>query len=177
MIKTRFLAVVALSVLATACSGGGSEAKKEETAAAPAAPAAAPAAPAAAPAAPAPVAAGAPAKDDVTTLDGVKFASLTGNAAAGKIVFAQCRTCHVTDAGVNKTGPSMHQIIGRTAGQVAGFNYTAANKNSGIVWSKEKMFQYLEKPQRVVPGTKMVFAGIPEAQKRADLIAYLATLK
>jgi cytochrome c len=79
----------------------------------------------------------------------------------------------VTDAGVNKTGPSLNGIIGRAAGSVAGFNYSPANKGSGITWSKEKLFQYLEKPQRVVPQTKMIFAGIPDAQKRADLIAYL----
>lgn len=109
----------------------------------------------------------------MTTLDGTTFASFTGTAAAGKIVFAQCRTCHVTDAGVNKTGPSLHQIIGRTAGSIAGYTYSPANAGSGVVWTKEKLFQYLEKPQRVIPKTKMIYAGLPDAQKRADLIAYL----
>jgi cytochrome c len=98
---------------------------------------------------------------------------LTALAAAGKVVFAQCRTCHVTDPGVNKTGPSLAGIIGRPAGSVPGFNYSPANKGSGITWTKEKLFQYLEKPQRVIPKTKMIFAGIPDAQKRANLIAYL----
>ncbi len=174
MIKTRALiGVVAMSALAAGCSGGGSEG--EESAQPPAPTAQAPAAPAApAPAAPAPAApAGAPAATDVATLDGTTFASFTGNAAAGKTVFAQCRTCHVTDAGVNKTGPSLNGIIGRKAGTVAGFSYSPANANSGITWTKEKLFQYLENPQRVIPKTKMVFAGIPDAQKRADLIAYL----
>jgi cytochrome c len=170
MIKSNALVgVVALSALVAACSGGGSESKEPEKTAE-ATPAPAPAAPAApAPAAPA----GPPAATDVATLDGTTFASFTGNAAAGKLVFAQCRTCHVTDAGVNKTGPSLNGIIGRAAGTVAGFNYSPANKGSGITWSKEKLFQYLEKPQRVVPQTKMIFAGLPDAQKRADLIAYL----
>ena len=141
MNKSRALAgVVALSALAAACSGGGSEkkaAEKTAEAAPVAAPAAAPvAAPAAAPA-------GAPAATDVATLDGTTFAAMTGNAAAGKLVFAQCRTCHVTDAGVNKTGPSLHGIIGRKSGSVAGFNYSPANAGSGVVWSKEKLFQYL----------------------------------
>jgi cytochrome c len=165
MIKSRALiGVVALSALVAACGGGG-ESEETETAAAPAAPAAAPAAPAAP--------AGPPAATDVTTLDGTTFASFTGNAAAGKTVFAQCRTCHVTDAGVNKTGPSLNGIIGRKSGTVAGFNYSPANANSGVTWTKEKLFQYLEKPQRVIPQTKMIFPGIPDAQKRADLIAYL----
>ena len=168
MIKTRALiGAVALSALLAACSGG--EEKKAADPAPTAAPAPAPVA--AAPAAPA--ASAAPAKDDLTTLDGTQLASFAGTAAAGKLVFAQCRTCHVTDAGVNKTGPSLAGIIGRTAGTVPGFTYSPANATSGIVWTKEKLFQYLEKPQRVVPKTKMIFAGLPDAQKRADLIAYL----
>jgi cytochrome c len=171
--KIAIVGMVAMSALMTACSGGGGESQSSETAQAPAP---APAAPAPAPAAatPAPAAAaGPPAAADVATLDGVAYASLTGNAAAGRTVFAQCRTCHVTDAGVNRIGPSLHQVVGRTAGTVAGYAYSAANANSGITWTTEKLFQYLENPQRVVPGTKMVFAGIADAQRRADLIAYL----
>ena len=171
MIKIRALAgVVALSAFVAACSGGGSDSKEGSKTAEAETPAPAPApAPVAAPAAPA----GPPAAADVTTLDGTTFAGLVGNAAAGKLVFAQCRTCHVTDAGVNKTGPSLNGIIGRKSGSVAGFNYSPANAASGVVWSKEKLFQYLEKPQRVIPKTKMIFAGLPDAQKRADVIAYL----
>ncbi len=70
-------------------------------------------------------------------------------------------------------GPSLAGIVGRAAGSVAGYSYSNANKNSGITWTPEKMFQYLEKPARVVPGTKMAFAGLPKAQDRADVIAYL----
>lgn len=171
MVKARILvAVVGLSTLAASCSGGGSESNEPEKTAEATAPAAAPAAPpAAAPAAPA----GPPAATDVTTLDGTTFASFTGDAAAGKLVFAQCRTCHVTDAGVNKTGPSLNGIIGRKSGSVAGFSYSPANAASGVTWTKEKLFQYLEKPQRVIPKTKMIFAGLPDAQKRANVIAYL----
>lgn len=161
--------VMAMSALVAACGGAESE-KKADAPTAPAA--AAPAAPVAA--APAPAApAGAPAATDVATLDGVQFASLTGNAVAGKTVFAACRTCHVTDPGVNRIGPSLAGIVGRPASSVAGFAYSPANHNSGITWTKEKLFQYLENPQRVVPGTKMIFPGIPDAQRRADLIAYL----
>lgn len=157
------VAVVALSTFTVACSGGGSE--SNETA------------PTseneASEAAAAPVDAGPPAADDITTLDGVEYASLTGDAASGKRVFAQCRTCHVTDPGVNRIGSSLAGIIGSPAGSVAGFKYTDANKNSGITWTEGKMFQYLEDPKRVIPKTRMIFGGIPDAQKRADLIAYL----
>ncbi|MEG8029140.1 cytochrome c family protein [Sphingomonas aerolata] len=116
--------------------------------------------------------AAAPAPDNVDTLSGVKFAGYTG-AAKGKTAFITCQTCHTVEAGVNKIGPSLHEVVGRAAGTVAGYTYSAANKNSGITWTPEKLFQYLEKPQRVVPGTKMAFPGIPDPQKRADVIAYL----
>jgi cytochrome c len=111
----------------------------------------------------------------VTTLDGTVIASFTGNAVNGKAVFAQCRACHVTDAGVNMSGPSLHNIVGRMSGTVPGYNYSAANAGAKFVWTKEKLFQHLEKPQRVIPGTKMMFSGIQDAQKRADVIAYLET--
>lgn len=129
---------------------------------------------AAAPATPAaPAATAAPAADNVDTVSGVKLASYTGDAAKGETVFVTCKTCHAVEAGVNKIGPSLAGIIGRKAGTIAGYSYTPANKNSGITWTPEKMFQYLENPQRVVPGTKMAFAGLSDPQKRADVIAYL----
>lgn len=124
-----------------------------------------------------PAAAAKPAADNTDTLDGTKFASFTGDAAAGEKAFAVCKTCHSPESGKNMVGPSLWNVHGRPAGQVAGFNYSAANKNSGITWSNEKLFQYLESPQRVVPGTKMTYTGVKEPQKRADIIAYLDTLK
>ena len=158
MVKTSILAgVVALSALIAACSGGSEQSEPAKTAETET---------------PEP-AAGPPAADDVTTLDGTTLASLTGDAAAGKLAFAQCRTCHVTDAGVNKIGPSLNGVIGRKTGSVAGFNYSPANSGAGFNWTKEKLFQFLEKPQRVIPQTKMIYAGLPDAQKRADIIAYL----
>lgn len=129
---------------------------------------------AAAPATPAaPAAAAAPAADNTDTISGVKLASYTGDAAKGETDFITCKTCHAIEAGVNKIGPSLHGIIGRKASSVAGYSYSTANHNSGITWTPEKLFQYLENPQRVVPGTKMAFAGFSDPQKRADVIAYL----
>ena len=163
------IGAIALSTLAAACSGGGSAPAEPEATDEPTA-----AAPAEEPATPPPAEdAGPPAADDVATLDGTEYANFTGDAAAGKAVFAQCRTCHTTEEGKNMTGPSLHNVVGREAGTVAGFNYSDANKNSGITWTEQKLFQYLEKPQRVIPGTKMIFPGLPDAQKRADVIAYL----
>lgn len=115
----------------------------------------------------------APAPDNTDTIDGVKLASYTGDAAKGKTAFITCQTCHSIVAGENKIGPSLHAVVGREAGTIPNYTYTPANKNSGITWTPEKLFQYLENPQRVVPGTKMTFAGFADPQKRADVIAYL----
>ena len=163
-----------LSAALAGCSQGssGDEAASEPANETAAAPAEAPAAPAATPAA-----AAAPAADNVDTLSGAKFADFTGDAAKGETAFITCKTCHAVEAGTNKIGPSLAGIVGRKAGTVAGFNYTPANRDSGITWTEAKLFQYLENPQRVVPKTKMAFAGIPDPQKRADVIAYLSTLK
>lgn len=119
----------------------------------------------------------APAADNTDTLDGSTFASFTGNAAAGEKVFIACKTCHSTEAGKNMTGPTLHAIQGQHSGVVPGYTFSTANKKSGIVWSDEKLFQYLENPQRVIPGTKMTYTGVKDPQQRADLIAYLNTLK
>lgn len=169
--KKVLMATAAGGLMMTAACGGGDEPKQAKSGAANQA---APAQNAAAPAGGS-AKADAPAPDNVETVSGVTFASVTGNAGAGEAVFAQCKTCHVTDPGVNRIGPSLHGIVGRPAGQVAGYTYSPANANSGITWSPEKLFQYLENPQRVVPGTKMAFAGIPDPQRRADLIAWLET--
>lgn len=122
-------------------------------------------------AAPVPAEAVAPA----SAAGGVTYASLTGDAVAGEKVFIQCKSCHVVEPGVNRVGPSLHGVVGRTAGSVEGFRYSPANKNSGLVWTEEQLFTYLENPRKTVPGTYMAFAGLKEPQKRADVIAYLKT--
>lgn len=161
----------ASALLLAACGGGESEpAATDAMAAEEAAAEAAPAAEEAAAEEP-----GAPAADDVATVDGTTLADFTGDAAAGEKTFMQCASCHVVEPGVNRVGPSLAGIVGRAAGSVEGYNYTDANANSGITWTPEKMFQYLEDPRRVVPGTKMAFAGLKDGQDRANVIAYLQT--
>ncbi|MEO1252784.1 MAG: cytochrome c family protein [Pseudomonadota bacterium] len=98
---------------------------------------------------------------------------LTGDEGAGRRVFVKCLACHAVQEGVNKVGPSLYGIVGREAGTVDGFNYSEANANSGIVWTEDVLFAYLEDPQGYIPGTKMIFPGLPNAQDRADVIAYL----
>ncbi len=118
-------------------------------------------------------AAGPPGTIPIAATDGGK--PVFGNPTTGKAVFNTCGTCHSIVAGQNKVGPSLHGIIGRHSGIVPNFRYSAANKNSGIVWTEQKLFDYLAAPQKMVPGTYMSFAGYKEPQKRADVIAYLKT--
>ncbi len=115
-----------------------------------------------------------PAAEEAPAAD-VAFADLTGDAAAGETVFAQCRTCHLLEEGKNGVGPSLYNIIGREAGSIEGFNYSDANASSGITWTEDVMFEYLEAPRDYIPGTRMAFPGLKDAQDRADVIAYLQT--
>ncbi|MDB5699847.1 MAG: cytochrome c family protein [Sphingomonadales bacterium] len=115
----------------------------------------------------------APAAASVDTLSGAKFADFKGDPGAGEAIFVQCKSCHAIEPGVNRTGPSLHGVVGRKAGIIDGFHYSPPMRNSGIVWSEPKLFEFLELPRHVVPGTMMSFAGIDDPQKRADVIAYL----
>lgn len=73
-------------------------------------------------------------------------------------------------------GPSLFGIVGRPAGSVPGFHYSAANRNSGLTWDTATLDKYLTNPRQMVPGTLMAYPGLTDARKRTDLIAYLATL-
>jgi cytochrome c len=73
----------------------------------------------------------------------------------------------------NKVGPELNGLDGRHAGTAAGFNYSEANKNSGIVWNETTFKDYIRSPQAKIPGTKMAFAGITNPQEIEDLWAYL----
>lgn len=95
----------------------------------------------------------------------------------GKRVFAKCAVCHATDEGRNGAGPSLFKVVGANAGHVAGFRYSDAMANSGIVWTEETLSQYLENPAQFLPGNIMAFPGLPSETDRADLIAYLQSLQ
>lgn len=100
-----------------------------------------------------------------------------GDAARGQAAFVVCKTCHVAERGINRIGPSLFGVVGRKSGTLAGYNYSAANKAKGVVWTPQVLFTYLENPQKFIPGTKMTYPGLKDAQKRADVIAFLATKK
>lgn len=101
------------------------------------------------------------------------------DAAAGEAVFKRnCTACHSAQEGKNLLGPSLFGIVGRAAGTAPNFTkYSAANKNSGITWTPAVLGPYLTDPRGYVKGTIMVFPGVKDAKQRADLIAYLETLK
>jgi len=101
------------------------------------------------------------------------LAQSAGNADAGKVVYLQCKTCHSLEPGKNGVGPSLHGVFGRKAGTEPGYNYSPAMKNANVVWSDGTLFKYLSGPQAFIPGNKMPFPGLPDAQKRSDVIAFL----
>jgi cytochrome c len=99
------------------------------------------------------------------------------DADAGQAVFkTQCGICHSVVQDKNMVGPSLFGIVGRKSGSVEGFHYSAANKNAGITWDAATLDKYLTAPREVVPGTIMTYLGLKDDAKRADVIAYLATL-
>lgn len=97
------------------------------------------------------------------------------NVANGEEVFKKCRACHqLGETARNTIGPQLNGIIGRTAGTVEGFNYSNANKSSGVTWDKASFLTYIKDPRAAMPGNKMAFAGIKDEQEANDLFAYLA---
>ncbi len=117
-------------------------------------------------------AAAAPAADvDVVTL------LAKADPANGKAIFKKCQSCHVAEKGKASTvGPNLWGIVDRPKASYPGFGYTDAMKSKGGDWSFAELGHFLRNPKAYVPGTKMVFAGLPTPNDEADLIAFLATL-
>jgi cytochrome c len=105
-------------------------------------------------------------------------AQAAGDAGAGKTLFNQkCALCHSVVQGQNKIGPSLYGVVGRKAGSLDGYNYSAAMKAADRTWDDATLDPYLAAPRKDIPGVKMIFAGLPEATDRSNVIAYLDTLK
>ena len=93
----------------------------------------------------------------------------------GQRSFNKCLPCHaIGPAAENKVGPELNGLDGRQAGTAANFNYSDANKNSGITWGKEVFLEYIKDPKAKIPGTKMAFAGIKNEKEANDLWGYIS---
>jgi cytochrome c len=99
-----------------------------------------------------------------------------GDAAEGEKIFTtKCKVCHQIGEGAkNFVGPELNGIIGRKTGSAPDFNYSEANKSSGITWDEASLNEFLTNPKAKIPGTKMIFAGLPKESDRENVIAYLS---
>ncbi len=98
--------------------------------------------------------------------------------AHGKDISRKCAACHTfTPDGTNRIGPNLWGVAGKSVAAAEGFAYSKAMKGFGGTWSNERLAAFLKKPKEAIAGTKMNFVGIKKAQDRADLIAWLQTLK
>lgn len=119
------------------------------------------------------------------SLAGIFLAAMAMTATAsaadanhGQQVFARCAICHSNTRGAPaRIGPNLFAVVGRKAASEPDFSYSAALKASGLTWTDANLEKWTERPSVMVPGNRMAFAGISSAKDRADLIAYLDTLK
>ena len=100
--------------------------------------------------------------------------ALAQDLAAGENSFKKCLPCHsVGEDAKNKVGPVLNGLDGRKSGTIEGYNYTEANKNSGITWDDATFSEYIIDPRAKIPTTKMIFPGIKNEKERGDLWAYI----
>ncbi len=110
------------------------------------------------------------------SLSSTSFAD--GDAVKGKKVFKKCKACHTVDEGGKKlVGPNLFGIVGAKAGHMEGYKYSKALLASGLTWDEATLDTWLKKPRAMVKKTKMTYAGLKKDKQRANVIAYLKTLK
>ncbi len=105
--------------------------------------------------------------------------AVAGDIEAGKAAYKKCATCHSVAPGQNRLGPSLYDVVGRKAGGLEGFKYSDAMTQSDVIWTAETLDRHLADIKGFIPGNRMAQlypAGVPDAQDRANIIAYLITL-
>ncbi|WP_316184973.1 MULTISPECIES: cytochrome c-550 CycA [unclassified Bradyrhizobium] len=112
----------------------------------------------------------------VITVSSLASAALAEDLAAGKTSFNKCLPCHSIGEGAkNKVGPELNGLDGRKSGTAPDYNYSDANKNSGITWNEAQFKEYIKDPKAKIPGTKMTFAGIKNENEVNNLWAYISS--
>jgi cytochrome c len=148
ILKTSIAAVMTASL--AACGGSGNKDSGTEQAAAPA---------------------------DVATTPMAAETTTAAAADAAPVAFGICKSCHSVEKGKSLIGPSLFGIVGTKAGDVPGYSFSPALKASGLTWDDATLDKWLENPMKLVPGTRMTYAGQTDPAKRQAIIAYLKTLK
>ena len=117
----------------------------------------------------------------VSIMAAVSFSAASfaeGDAVKGQKVFKKCKACHTVNEGGKKLiGPNLFGIVGKKSAQMEGFKYSKAMTASGLTWDEATLDTFLKKPKAMIKKTKMTFAGLKKDKQRANVIAYLKTLK
>ena len=100
-----------------------------------------------------------------------QISKTTGDPRNGEQIYARCMACHSLTE--NRIGPRHCGVFGRRAGTVPGFDYSPAMRHAKIVWSEKTLNGFLTDPMKYMPGTAMVFSGVPDPKERVDVIAWL----
>jgi len=118
-----------------------------------------------------------PAADSAPAAADAAPAAAVADAGGKPAAFAQCVACHAVEPGKHGIGPSLAGVYGTKAGEIAGYAFSEKLKASGLTWDDATLDQWLAGPMKMVPGTKMSYAGMSDAAKRKELIEYMKTLK
>lgn len=114
------------------------------------------------------------AEGTATTSEASPAATVAG---AKPAAFAQCAACHAVEPGKHGVGPSLAGVYGTKSGAIPGYDFSDAMKNANLTWDDKTLDTYLTNPMKVVPGTRMTYAGLADAEQRKAIIEYLKTLK
>ncbi len=112
-----------------------------------------------------------------TTADASPAAAAVADAGGKPAAFVQCAACHAVEPGKHGIGPSLAGVYGTKSGELAGYAFSDAMKNANLTWDDKTLDEYLTNPMKVVPGTRMTYAGLADPAQRKAIIEYLKTLK